>query len=136
MRKPPATVAPHRTAMQGEIRQLKDKSCAALPNPGINSKRTAQRSRVQHMTHRTTLRRVPFWETADRKKAATGQCWQSSLQTQRNNKASSSQISVEDLIELLTLPPANRQLMSAGKKNSGSRSVNNVFHVDEITFVW
>ena len=29
-------------------------------------KKTAQRSRVQHMTHRTTLRRVPFWETADR----------------------------------------------------------------------
>ena len=26
--------------------------------------------------------------------------------------------------------------MSAGKKNSGSSSVNNVFHIDKITFVW
>ena len=28
MQKPPATVEPHRTAMQGKIRQLKDRSCA------------------------------------------------------------------------------------------------------------
>lgn len=71
LQKPPATVEPHRTAMQGKIRQLKDRSCAASPNPGINSKHTAQQSRVQHR-HRTTLRRAPFGKQPTDKKQQQG----------------------------------------------------------------
>lgn len=66
-------------------------------------------------------------------------CWQNSRQIQQNN-ISSSQISVKALIELLTLPPADRQLISTGQNNCRSSGIDNkvqdviLSSMDENTF--
>ena len=61
-------------------------------------------------------------------------CWQNSRQIQQNN-ISSSQISVKVLIELLPLPPADWQLISAGQNNGRSSSIDNMLHIYKIAFM-
>ena len=68
------------------------------------------------------------------RKVQAVRCWQSSRQIQQNN-ISSSQISVKALIELLTLPPADRQLISTRQNNHRSCGIDNMLHVDKIAFM-
>ena len=93
----------------------------------------AQRLEAQYKD-RTIVKINLFSGINDQRKVRAMRCWQNSQQIQQNN-ISSSQISVKALIELLTLPPADWQLISTRQNNHRSCGIDNMLHVDKIAFM-
>lgn len=123
----------HKTKWPEESLPAESKSFVASPKLETDLRNIAQRLEAQYKD-RTIVKINLFSGINGQRKVQAVRCWQSSQQIQQNN-ISSSQISVKVLIELLTLPPADWQLISAGQNNGRSSSIDNMLHVDKIAFM-
>lgn len=128
-----ATIVLHKTASQEETLPEGGKSFAALPKWETGSIYIAQPLEAQYKD-RTIANTNLFSGINGQRKVRAMRCWQNSQQIQQNN-ISSSQISVKALIELLTLPPVDRQLISTRQNNHRSCGIDNMLHVDKIAFM-
>mgnify|MGYP004417724999 CR=1 FL=1 len=123
----------HKTKLPEEILPAEGKSFAASPKWETSSIYIAPRLEAQYKD-RAIVKINLFSGISGQQKVRAAQCWQNSRQIQQNN-ISSSQISVKALIELLTLPPADRQLISTRQNNHRSCGIDNMLHVDKIAFM-
>lgn len=124
---------PHKTELPEENLPAEGKSFVASPKWETGSIYIAQLLEAQYKD-RIIANTNLFSGINGQRKVQAVRCWQNSRQIQQNN-ISSSQISVKALIELLTLPPTDWQLFSAGQNNCRSSGIDNMLHIYKIAFM-